>query len=352
MTKVVRGICVAAVLCVGAVLAAAAVAGTRGERAEEPASEEPAPVEAVGTDADLHLLLLGCDRAASLTDSMLLVSVSPASGDVRVLQLPRDTYAAYTERDYKKLNGAYNTLGADGIRQWLVSALGVRIDYTAVYDLDCVRRAVDAVGGVELEIPSAMRYSDPVQGLEIDLPAGRHRLNGAQAEQFIRFRAGYADADLGRLDAQKLFLSAFLHTCRSLSAPELVRVCMTVLPEVKTDLPTGAALRLALSLLRAEAPVMTAETAPGEAAKGVSGAWYYILCRAEMTRALSRWSGEAAVSFDPDRLFDRPGNPEFHRIYTAPAAVPSGGIEYGRNQNGSAPDAGRCLSGGIGARNF
>lgn len=351
MAKVGRNIWVAAVLCTVSVLIAAC-AGGRGTRAAEPGPEGLTPSAAAEGDADLHLLLLGCDRAASLTDSIQLVSVTPASGEVRILQLPRDTYAAYTERDYRKLNGACNTLGADGTRQWLSEALGVRIDYTAVYGLDCVQRAVDAVGGVELEIPNGgMHYNDPVQGLEIDLPAGCHRLNGTQAEQFIRFRAGYADADLGRLDAQKLFLAAFLRSCRSLSAPELVRVCMAVLPEVKTDLPVGTAVRLALSLLRAEDPVLTAETAPGEAAKGISGAWYYILNRAGMTDALSRWSGKT-VTFDPDRLFDRPGNPDFHRIYTAPAAVPSGGIEYGRKQNRNAPDAGRCLSGGAGSRNF
>lgn len=351
MTKVVRGICVAAVLCVGAVLAAA-VAGAGGERAGTSVPETPMPVEPAGADAELHLLLLGCDRAASLTDSILLVSVSPASGDVRVLQLPRDTYAAYTERDYKKLNGAYNALGTDGILHWLASALGVRIDYAAVYDLDCVRRAVDAVGGVEIDIPSPMRYSDPAQGLEINLPAGHHRLNGVQAEQFVRFRAGYADADLGRLNAQKQFLGAFLRACRNLTPTDLARVCLTVLPDVKTDLPIDSAVRLALALRRMQTPEFAVRTAPGDAAKGVSGAWYYILSRAGMTEALTWWSTEKTGEFDPERVFDRPANPEFHRIYSAPAVVPSGGTDYGRKQGRDAADAGGCVSEGTGTRNL
>jgi hypothetical protein len=79
--------------------------GARGADAVAPSKSE---------DRDLRILMLGCDRAASLTDSILLLSVTPQTGQVRILQLPRDTYANYTERDYRKLNGAYNTLGADG----------------------------------------------------------------------------------------------------------------------------------------------------------------------------------------------------------------------------------------------
>lgn len=318
MSKIRLTVCIAVLLAVGVLLFFAARADARGGKDPPAGGTEDSAIAADSQEAPLQLLLLGCDRAARLTDSILLVSVTPGSGDVRILQLPRDTYAAYTERDYKKLNGLYNTLGADGAAEWLETALGVRIDHVAVYDLDCVRRAVDAVGGVELDIPSPMTYSDPVQGLEINLPAGVTRLTGEMAEQFVRFRAGYADADLGRLDAQKLFLEAFFRTCRTLPPDALIRLCMRILPDVRTDLPLGDAVRLALALRRAEHPSFSAETAPGEAAKGVSGAWYYILRRADMTGALSRWSGEEPVAFDPERHFDRTANPEFHRIYTAP----------------------------------
>lgn len=317
MSKIRLTGCITVLLAVGILLFFAARADARGGE-ESPADRtEDSAVAADTAEAPMHLLLLGCDRAARLTDSILLVRVAPESGDVRILQLPRDTYAAYTERDYKKLNGLYNTLGADGAAEWLGTALGVRIDHVAVYDLDCVRHAVDAVGGVEIDIPFPMSYSDPVQGLEINLPAGVTRLNGEMAEQFVRFRAGYADADLGRLDAQKRFLEGFFRSCRALPPNALVRLCLRILPDVRTDLPPGDAVRLAFALRRAEHPSFSAKTAPGEAAKGVSGAWYYILRRADMTGALSWWSGEEPVAFDPARQFDRTANPEFHRIYTA-----------------------------------
>ena len=99
-------------------------------------------------------------------------------------------------------------------------------------------------------------------------------------------------------------------------------VCLTVLPRVHTDMPTAGVLRLAFALLRAEAPALTTETAPGDAAKGVSGAWYYILNREESARAISDMTDFSCTEFDPDRVFDRPEHPEFHRIYTATRAVP------------------------------
>lgn len=276
----------------------------------------------IGDAEQVRILMLGCDRAASLTDSILLASVTPQTGEVRILQIPRDTYANYTERDYKKLNGACNTLGADGTREFLSRAFGMTIDYTAVYDLDLVRTAVDAVGGVEVDIPQAMRYSDPIQGLEIDLPAGKQRLGGEAAEQFVRFRAGYANADLGRLDAQKLFLDAFLRTCRSLSPARLSEVCLTVLPQVRTDMPMSVALRLSFALLRAESTTLLTVTAPGEAAKGVSGAWYYVLNRRETERTIADMCNGKCSEFDPDRLFDRTDYSEFHKIYTATDRMP------------------------------
>lgn len=306
---------------IGAVLLLAGLWTLAGcERAvrDEPSQGEQASSAQEKDAGDVRILMLGCDRAASLTDSILLLSVNPQTADVRILQIPRDTYADYTERDYKKLNGAYNTLGADGVRDFLSHALGIRIDYTAVYDLDCVRRAVDAVGGVELEVPQPMHYTDPVQGLEIDLPAGKQRLDGEKAEQFVRFRSGYADADLGRLNAQKLFLEAFLQALRQLPPARLTPVCLALLPQVRTDLPPTDAVRLALAFLRADEPSLRMRTAPGEPAKGVSGAWYYVLNRAGMEAALAEWSENAYAEFDPDGVFDRTLHPEFHRIYTAP----------------------------------
>lgn len=267
-----------------------------------------------------RILVLGCDRAASLTDSIMLLTVEAPSGNIRILQIPRDTYAAYTERDYKKLNGAYSVLGLEGMKQFLSVSLGVPIDYAVAIDLDCVSSLVDAVGGVDVEIPQAMQYPDSSQGAPVELQPGMQHLNGKQAELFLRFRSGYVNADLGRMDAQKLFLRSLLKRCQSLSGTDMLQIFRTVLPRVQTDASVPDAIRLIRLLLNSANSEALIITAPGEAVQGSSGAWYYSLNRAGMLQAVREilLLPDAESVFDPNRVFDRKDFPKFHEIYTAP----------------------------------
>jgi len=240
---------------------------------------------------------------------------------MRVLQLPRDTYAEYTERDYKKLNGAYATLGLSKTKEFVSEALGVPIDYAVVMDLDCVSELVDAVGGVEVEVTSPMHYRDPSQNLTIDLEPGIHLLDGARAEHFLRFRSGYVNADLGRMDAQKRFITAFVAKCGTLNPISLASLIWKSFPHVETDLPIHRAIELARLLPQCSAGELTMLTAPGEAVQGCSGAWYYSLNREGMIGAIRAYllpKEYTAECFDPHRVFDREENPDFHNIYLAP----------------------------------
>ena len=58
-----------------------------------------------------NFLLLGRDRASGLTDVIMLASINTDERSVTVVQIPRDTYARYTDGSYKKLNGAMSSLG-------------------------------------------------------------------------------------------------------------------------------------------------------------------------------------------------------------------------------------------------
>ena len=119
------GLVLALVLCVTAVFVGA----------EEPdTTEETATVFA--KDRVTRILLLGCDRASGLADSILVVSINESDKQVSILQIPRDTYAEYTEKSYKKLNGALSALGESGIKELLGEALGVTIHHFAIVKLD------------------------------------------------------------------------------------------------------------------------------------------------------------------------------------------------------------------------
>ncbi len=278
------------------------------------------PTNAKSEDHVMRVLLLGCDRTAELTDSIMLVSLNSATHQASILQIPRDTYAEYTNRDYKKLNGAFNAMGAKKLKGFLEEALGVEIDCYVVIHPDALVSVVDAVGGVDIEIERDMEYSDPAQGLEIHLSAGNRHLSGAEAEQFVRYRSGYANADLGRLDAQKLFLKALAKKCKSISYMQMLKAAFGSMTSIRTDIGIGQ-IGSIVSTLRACDPDSTPMvTLSGRAAQGHSGAWYYILNRERALETVNRYLMPTTpiedASFDPRRVFDREENELFHKIYT------------------------------------
>jgi len=285
-------------------------------------AREAASVETVREPHDLRLLVLGRDRAAGLADTIMIVSVCESDGDVRILQIPRDTYAEYTERDYKKLNGALPVLGLSGMKRFLSESMGISIDYAICLDLEAVEAVVDAVGGVPVEIPMEMHYSDPSQNLEIHFPKGPRRMDGREAVLFLRYRSGYVDADLGRMNAQKQFLQALWEECQRADSGTLAHAVRKSLSHVQTDLPIQEIFRLCGGTRGESLVSLSAVTAPGAAVQGVSGAWYYCLNRAGMLREMEAllFSGEALAegTFDPRHLFDREENPDFHKVYIAP----------------------------------
>ncbi len=264
-----------------------------------------------------RILLLGNDRAASLTDAIMLLTIKRTTGEVTLLQIPRDTYAEYTERDYKKLNGAPKALGEREFKEFLSRAIGAPIHYYLAADLDLFRTAVDVVGGVDIDIPADMSYEDPAQGLVIEFQKGPNHLNGEDAEKFVRYRSGYANADLGRLDAQKLFMRALLSKCRTLSPIGICRLLLPVILHTKTDLDPITVISLLPIISSLDTESLPMETLPGEAVQGKSGAWYYVPCREACRELLPSLIGSDPDAFDPEGLFDREDHPDFHRIYTA-----------------------------------
>lgn len=281
--------------------------------------------DAVLGDRVTRFLVLGCDRAAKLTDSIFVVTLNETQARASILQIPRDTYANYTDRDYKKLNGAMQVLGESGMKDMLGKAFGVHLDYFVVLDLDCLCRVVDIIGGVDVEIPQDMSYSDPAQDLNIDLDAGMTHLDGKHAEEFVRYRSGYANADLGRLDAQKLFLRAFAKKCQTLTSGQFLQLTCSVLTELRTDIGLPQAIRVASVLMKCNTDDLPMQTLAGEAVQGSSGAWYYCVNRAggcEMANAYLMPPTPLAVEdFDRYGFFDRAENPSFHKIYTAPTGA-------------------------------
>ncbi len=239
-----------------------------------------------------NFLVLGIDRAANLSDVIMIVSYDVKNSAANVLSLPRDTYINVGS-NYHKLNAyfsaAYNRSrekGAeryrDAIREmanFLENGLCIKLDRYVCVDTMGFRDIVNAIGGVDMEIPFDMDYEDPEQDLYIHLKAGYQHLDGEKAEQFVRFRSGYLNGDIGRISAQKLFLTALANQIKSdFDVATLAAVAKTAISYVTTDLTLAEIGYFAKHALALDMDNISFTTLPGGGVNNPdSGASYYVM---------------------------------------------------------------------------
>jgi polyisoprenyl-teichoic acid--peptidoglycan teichoic acid transferase len=179
----------------------------------------------------INILVMGVDLPLNLpegkssnvfagrSDTMLLVHLDPNRQTISVLSIPRDTQVEIPELGLEKINYA-NAVGGPTLSAQVVSRTlnGITIDRYVRVSTGAFRELVDLVGGIEVDVPQRMEYTDNTQKLKIDLYPGQQTLNGSQAEQFARFRND-ANGDIGRVQRQQQVIRALRE---KLSNPTLV----------------------------------------------------------------------------------------------------------------------------------
>lgn len=180
------------------------------------------------------ILVLGTDQVAANTDVMLTAELK--NGRTELTQIPRDTYIESEKYGTLKANALYESGGIPAVEQEIGKLLGETIQRYLIVNLDAVLHLADALGGVEVEVPKHMAYTDRSQGLFIDLYPGRQLLKGKELEGFLRFRHDEM-GDLGRMDRQRLVLNEVFRKLAQPSAlvqlPELLRIAGK---DIKTNL--------------------------------------------------------------------------------------------------------------------
>jgi len=307
---------VLAVVIVSLLALTVAVAGRSKQGIKYVYRDDSDTVEVADRAKSINILFLGTDREAGLCDVIMLINVDLSTDRATVAQIPRDTYAAYTDASYKKLNGAYTSLGgAEQVADFLGDAMGVRIDHYVCIGLDTLGDIVDAMDGVDIELPCDMVYSDPAQGLYIDLEKGLCHLDGELAEQFVRFRSDYINGDLGRLDAQKLFMAAVFQKLSDSFSPIMAAKLSAAAEGVETDMSIADMLSVGVQALDMDGQSISMVTLPGEEATATqSGACYYVLSRAACEEIMEEYFG-ASADFDTEERFLNGKYDSFERIY-------------------------------------
>ncbi len=183
---------------------------------------------------DQNILVLGTDVGGGNTDVIATLRIN--GGITSITQVPRDTYIEAEGYRPTKINALYSLGGTDLLERELSRKMGQPITHHVVVNLNAIRRISDALGGIDVDVPKRMRYTDRSQGLSIDLQPGPQRLKGNDLEGFLRFRHDEW-GDIGRIERQQLALKALF---RKLTRPEnLVRLPVLLAAggnDVKTNL--------------------------------------------------------------------------------------------------------------------
>lgn len=231
----------------------------------------PAPLKE--SNGRVNILLAGYSdddpghEGAQLTDSIMILSIDPHTKDAVVISVPRDLYVRIPDNGYSKINAAYEDGerehfseagypdGGMGLLEKTVSQdFGIQFDYQALLNYTAFRQAVDAIGGVTVNInsPDPRGVYDPYTNLR--LPNGTFKLNGQQALNLSRARGdgpgsyGLPGGDFDRTAHQQEILIALKDKAASagtLSNPfKVMHLANAVGNNVKTDMSIGEMITL------------------------------------------------------------------------------------------------------------
>lgn len=168
--------------------------------------EDIEELDKVLPDENQNIVVFGTDKEGLRSDVVMIFSVDPEENCVNIMSIPRDT-KIYIGNEAQKFNAAL-AIGKESLAVQKVKELtGMAIHDYVTLNFDAVETIIDALGGVDYNVPQNMNYEDPVQDLYIHLKAGEQHLDGEHALQLLRFRK-YAMADIKRTEVQRDFIKA------------------------------------------------------------------------------------------------------------------------------------------------
>ena len=256
-----------------------------------------------GTAGKTNVLVVGVDKDGKRSDVNMLFSVDSKNKTIKLLSIPRDTRVKLPDGSHVKINAC---IGKENGEELLIETVkeltGLPVNDFCKVNFVALRNIIDILGGVEFDVPIDMDYDDPAQDLHIHLKAGPQVLNGEDAEGLLRFRSGYANADLGRINTQQAFLKELIN---QKMRPKYIFKAFPVVKEItknlETDMSAMYIMQYAWKFRDSEKTQFDSYTLPG-APKTINGASYYI-CDEAATETLIRTEfgyvdGEEATDAD------------------------------------------------------
>lgn len=184
---------------------------------------------------NVNVLLLGCDEregdSSARSDVIIVATIRPDAKEVGLLSIPRDTRVAIPGHGMDKINHAMAYGGTDMVKASVEQFLQIPIHHVVKVNFDGFINVIDALGGVNIEVPC--RMYKPLEA--IDLLPGYQTLDGADALAFVRWR-GDGTGDYGRIERQQQFISAVTEKLKKMNVKQALNVANAVMDSIETDM--------------------------------------------------------------------------------------------------------------------
>ena len=249
-----------------------------------------------------NILVMGVDylhlgekegQRGTRTDTIMVFSIDPKTKKTFVLSIPRDSRVNIKGHGYDKINHAHSFGGTDLAIQTISDFLQIPIHHYVKVDYNAVMELVDAVGGVEIDIKQDMDYSP----LNIHFKKGTQLLNGEDSVKYLRFRSGYANADIGRINVQQDFVQKLMNKIISPSLITNILKYIDILEKnVETNLSKKQMIQIAKTITEVPVDDIRKEVLPGDG-QMIDGKSYWIVDEKGMRELL-----DDLLSDTPDKV--------------------------------------------------
>ena len=207
-------------------------------------TEPPIPQTQVEEKEEVvNILLLGTDERAvnfsenARSDSMILMSINKDRKTVKLVSLERGMGVPVLSGPYEGqwdwLTHIFRYGGADLLVETVEHCFKVEVDHYVRVNFTSVMKAVDTIGGIEMELTAA-EASALNRGNSWNLHGGVNHLNGEQALLFARLRS--IDSDWQRVQRQRKVIIAAVEALKGSSLKELNQLLDQVLPLIQTNM--------------------------------------------------------------------------------------------------------------------
>jgi LCP family protein required for cell wall assembly len=179
-------------------------------------------------------------EAPDLTDTIIVASIDPLAKEAGLVSIPRDFYVEVPDYGSMKINQVFYTgkyaylnthegtgqeknkraeeAGLKLLDDVVAEVLGIPVHYHAIVDFTGFKKAVDTVGGVDLNVPAPLQENMRINGqpYRLDVKRGQQHFDGFEALAYSRSRFTSPRGDFDRSERQRLIILALKEKILSL----------------------------------------------------------------------------------------------------------------------------------------